>query len=119
MFPIIILAGGLATRLRPITEKIPKSLIEINGEPFVYHQLDLLEQHILSKYIPSDKIKHKSFLIMQSLKLGYFRIFHSKENTEIQTQNKTGFILKISGIWENATEYGVSYKIMDACHHMN
>jgi len=41
---IIILAGGLATRLRPITEKIPKSLIEINGLPFVYHQLDLLEE---------------------------------------------------------------------------
>ena len=45
MFPIVILAGGLATRLRPITEKIPKSLIEINGEPFVYHQLDLLEKN--------------------------------------------------------------------------
>ena len=44
MFPIVILAGGLATRLRPITEKVPKSLIEINGEPFVYHQLDLLEK---------------------------------------------------------------------------
>jgi MurNAc alpha-1-phosphate uridylyltransferase len=44
MFPIVILAGGLATRLRPITEKIPKSLIEINGEPFVYHQLELLEK---------------------------------------------------------------------------
>jgi hypothetical protein len=44
MFSIVILAGGLATRLRPITEKIPKSLIEINGEPFVYHQLELLEK---------------------------------------------------------------------------
>jgi len=44
MFPIVILAGGLATRLRPITEKIPKSLIEINGLPFVYHQLELLEK---------------------------------------------------------------------------
>jgi MurNAc alpha-1-phosphate uridylyltransferase len=44
MFPIVILAGGLATRLRPITEKIPKSLIEINGEPFVIHQLKLLEK---------------------------------------------------------------------------
>ena len=43
-FPIVILAGGLATRLRPITEKIPKSLIEINGVPFVYHQLELLEK---------------------------------------------------------------------------
>ena len=44
MYPIVIIAGGLATRLRPITEKIPKSLIAINGEPFVYHQLNLLEK---------------------------------------------------------------------------
>jgi NDP-sugar pyrophosphorylase family protein len=44
MFPVVILAGGLAIRLRPITEKIPKSLIEINGEPFVIHQLKLLEK---------------------------------------------------------------------------
>jgi NDP-sugar pyrophosphorylase family protein len=42
LLPIAILAGGLATRLRPITEKIPKSLIEINGEPFIVHQLRLL-----------------------------------------------------------------------------
>lgn len=39
---VAILAGGLATRLRPVTEKIPKSLIEINGEPFLAHQLRLL-----------------------------------------------------------------------------
>jgi len=42
MFPAAILAGGLATRLRPVTDTIPKSLIEINGEPFVAHQLRLL-----------------------------------------------------------------------------
>src|SRR5215475_1765796 len=42
MLPIAILAGGLATRLRPVTEKIPKSLLEINGEPFLAHQLRLL-----------------------------------------------------------------------------
>jgi len=42
MLPIAILAGGLATRLRPVTERIPKSLIEINGEPFLAHQLRLL-----------------------------------------------------------------------------
>jgi NDP-sugar pyrophosphorylase family protein len=42
MLPAAILMGGLATRLRPITETIPKSLIDINGEPFVAHQLRLL-----------------------------------------------------------------------------
>ena len=43
MLPVAILAGGLATRLRPLTEKIPKALVEINGEPFIAHQLRLLE----------------------------------------------------------------------------
>jgi N-acetyl-alpha-D-muramate 1-phosphate uridylyltransferase len=42
MLPVAILSGGLATRLRPVTEKIPKSLLEINGEPFLAHQLRLL-----------------------------------------------------------------------------
>lgn len=44
MLPVAILAGGLATRLRPITEQIPKSLIEIAGKPFIYHQLDYLRE---------------------------------------------------------------------------
>lgn len=42
MLTVAILAGGLATRLRPITESVPKSLLEVNGEPFVLHQLRLL-----------------------------------------------------------------------------
>jgi NDP-sugar pyrophosphorylase family protein len=42
MLPVAILAGGLATRLRPVTDTIPKALIDINGEPFLAHQLRLL-----------------------------------------------------------------------------
>jgi NDP-sugar pyrophosphorylase family protein len=42
LLTVAILAGGLATRLRPITETVPKSLIEVNGEPFAVHQLRLL-----------------------------------------------------------------------------
>lgn len=40
--PVAILAGGLATRLRPATEKIPKALLDVAGRPFAAHQLDLL-----------------------------------------------------------------------------
>src|SRR4051794_3121445 len=45
MLPIAILAGGLATRLRPITEAVPKTLLGVAGEPFLAHQLRLLRRH--------------------------------------------------------------------------
>jgi NDP-sugar pyrophosphorylase family protein len=44
MQPLVILAGGMATRLYPATRKIPKSLIDIAGKPFIDHQLTLLRK---------------------------------------------------------------------------
>jgi NDP-sugar pyrophosphorylase family protein len=43
MLPVAILAGGLATRLRPMTDRVPKSLLCIAGRPFIMHQLELLK----------------------------------------------------------------------------
>ena len=45
MIPVVILAGGLGTRLYPVTKTIPKSLVPICGTPFIAHQLSLLSQN--------------------------------------------------------------------------
>ncbi len=42
---IVILAGGLATRMRPVTEKMPKAMIEVCGKPFLEHQVELLKKN--------------------------------------------------------------------------
>ena len=49
--PVAILAGGMATRLRPITEKIPKSLVTVAGRPFLAHQLELLRARGLRRVV--------------------------------------------------------------------
>ncbi len=49
--PVAILAGGLATRLRPFTESIPKSLVSIAGEPFMSHQLRMLRTQGITRAV--------------------------------------------------------------------
>jgi len=49
--PVALLAGGLATRLRPITEKIPKVLVAVAGRPFLAHQLELLSKQGLNHIV--------------------------------------------------------------------
>src|SRR5678815_3667786 len=50
-YPVAILAGGLATRLRPITEKIPKVLVPVAGRPFLAHQLELLRKQGITRVV--------------------------------------------------------------------
>lgn len=49
--PVAILAGGLATRLRPITETIPKSLVQVAGRPFIEHQLEQLAREGIRRVV--------------------------------------------------------------------
>ncbi len=50
-WPVAILAGGLATRLRPATNNIPKALLSVAGEPFLVHQLRLLRSEGFRKIV--------------------------------------------------------------------
>lgn len=49
--PIAILAGGLATRMRPLTEQIPKALLEVAGKPFIVHQVELLRNSGITRLV--------------------------------------------------------------------
>ena len=51
LMPAAILAGGLATRLRPLTQSIPKALIEVAGHPFLWHQLELLKRRGIRRVV--------------------------------------------------------------------
>ena len=49
--PVALLAGGMATRLRPITETIPKAMVEVAGRPFIDHQLELLHRNGIRRVV--------------------------------------------------------------------
>jgi len=51
MFPVVILAGGLATRMRPITENIPKSMVPVAGIPFIHYQMCFLKEQGADKVV--------------------------------------------------------------------
>ena len=62
----IILAGGRGKRLRPITDKIPKPLIPINGKPLIERTIKYLKKYGITEIIISSG--YKSDLIEKFLK---------------------------------------------------
>jgi MurNAc alpha-1-phosphate uridylyltransferase len=63
--PVAILAGGLATRMKPITESIPKSLLDVHGKPFIARQLECLAERGAHRAVIC--IGHLGGLIRQSV----------------------------------------------------
>tara|TARA_B110000285_G_C14813243_1_gene462943 strand:- start:183 stop:632 length:450 start_codon:yes stop_codon:yes gene_type:complete len=76
---------------------------EINKE--MLQKMYNIEQNILNHYNCN---KRKKCIIKDSISSGMMKIFPNTENTNYSSNT---FILKISGLWENANEYGVTYKI--------
>jgi|TARA_B110000967_G_scaffold137132_1_gene140001 hypothetical protein len=67
-----------------------------------------IENQLLQKYNIHKKIQRK--IIYDTLNNGVIKLFPNNENDLINNNNS--FILKISGIWENDTEYGLTYKLL-------
>jgi NDP-sugar pyrophosphorylase family protein len=53
MLPVVILAGGLGTRMRPRTLKMPKTLLPVCGRPFAHHQLTWLQEQGVERVVYS------------------------------------------------------------------
>jgi dTDP-glucose pyrophosphorylase len=64
----VIMAGGLGTRLRPITENIPKALVCVQGEPILLKIINQLKAHDFNKIILT--VNHKADMIRDYFKDG-------------------------------------------------
>ena len=68
----LILAAGLGSRLRPITDSIPKAMVHYDGREIIYHQLTNLLDH-----------EFKKIIVVSGYKSEILRSFLEKEfNTE-------------------------------------
>jgi len=48
---VIILAAGRGDRLSPITDTVPKPLVEVNGTPLIVNALDALSRHEIERFV--------------------------------------------------------------------
>jgi hypothetical protein len=74
------------------------------------NQLKSIEESILDKICINNK--KPVFRLYEQLNSGNIKLF--KDNLKLHKINKDNeFIIKISGIWENEYEYGITYKFVD------
>jgi hypothetical protein len=83
-----------------------KCNFNINLNTELINNLKVIEENVLKKIIINNKIPQ--FKIYEQIKNGHIKVFCENNNIKISNQ----FILKISGIWETVTNYGLTYKFI-------
>ncbi len=49
--PVVMLCGGLGTRIREASEKLPKPLIEVGGQPILWHIMKMYRAHGFRRFV--------------------------------------------------------------------
>lgn len=111
---IVVLAGGLATRLYPITKTIAKSMVPIAGEPFLAHQLRLFQRNGIEEVVLC--VGHFADQIIDTFGNGRERfdlsIVYSKEKEKMDTGGALKYALPALD-YSFFVIYGDSYLLQD------
>lgn len=82
----VILAGGTGTRLKPITDYVPKPLIPINNIPIIEWQIRYLKKHGVNKIIICSGYKAEQIQNYLEHKNDFgIKILYSIEKTQLGT----------------------------------
>jgi len=84
----------------------------------IIRDISNIEEHILDFYKKTNLVdKNKTLLLKNQLNTGNIKVYKDT-NDNLTNTNFTNkqFILKISGIWENKFDFGITYKIIVATH---
>jgi len=111
---VVILAGGLGTRLRPLTLQVPKALVEVAGEPFIDYQIKLLKKNRFRDFVIC--VGYKSDLIEKYLGNGdRFGVSIVYSNDGEKQLGPAGALKNASPLLKNEfmVTYGDSYLQMD------
>jgi NDP-sugar pyrophosphorylase family protein len=111
----VIVVGGIGDRLKPITEKIPKPMIEVRGKPFLYYLIENIKRAGITDIILCSGYKHE---IIESYfgdgsKFG-IKITYSVEKEPLDTGGAVKLAKKYIGdrfllVWGD-TYNSISYK---------
>ena len=79
--------------------------------------LSEIENSIINTYKEINGLKKCNNLVLTNqLYKGFFKIYKEKQTHKYPSEKK--YMLKISGVWENASEVGITYKFSEICENM-
>jgi len=104
---IVVVAGGLATRMRPYTDSTPKCMLDLNGKPLIAHQLEYFRDHGYTDFIFC--IGHLAEQVVEFFGDGSsmgVRIEYSQEDALLGT---AGSVKKAEALLEGSEDFIVYY----------
>ncbi len=110
---VAILAGGLATRLGALTRNQPKSMVEVDGKPFLEYQLELLKGNAIKDVVLC--IGHMGEQIEMHFGDGSRYGVNIKYSVEDKLLGTAGALKRAEGLLDDVffTLYGDSYLFLD------